>query len=152
MRAKVLRASLSEFGKTPPRLSIEGLGLAFATPADASPFFLRSADEFHLHTKAGPDDQGALYVELDGARAQLSGLTARIADGKPLTLIADGIFDHASAFQGASWRAAASAWASFRGRAAPAQALAHRGRCVGRARPPDSSRSAATVACEANCR
>ncbi len=110
VRAKVLRASLSEADRNPPRFSLEGLGLTFATDAESQPFFLRSADELHVHTRAGPDDQGAIYLEIDGASAQLQGLMARIAQDKPLTLVADGIYSHADAFSGAGWTDAAKSW------------------------------------------
>ncbi len=43
--------------------------------------------------KSGPDDQGAAYIELDGAIAcRLDGLLGRIAADRPATLILDGIY------------------------------------------------------------
>lgn len=116
IRAKVLRASLSEPDRNPPRFSLEGIGLTFSTDVGGSPFLLRSAEEAHLHTRAGPDDQGAIYLEIDRASAQLSGLMARIAENKPLTLIADATYDHASAFSGQSWTDAARSWRAAGGR------------------------------------
>ncbi|MEO8813003.1 MAG: DUF2125 domain-containing protein [Caulobacteraceae bacterium] len=113
--AKVLRASIQALGQSPPRLSVEGLGLTFATPPGAGPFFLTAAGAFHLHTRAGPNDQGAIYVELDDARAALSGLVARIAGGKPLTLVADAIYSHASALTGRDWPSAVRAWSAAGG-------------------------------------
>ncbi len=111
VRARVLRASVSEASAAPPRISVEGLGLAFSVPAGAEPFLLRSATEFHLHTKAGPDNQGAIYVEIDGAFARLTGLLARIADGRPSSLVLDAIFTDASALRGRDWTAAQRSWA-----------------------------------------
>jgi hypothetical protein len=110
IRAKVMRGSLSDLGADPPRLSVEALGVTVAGPADANPFFFSSAGEVHLHTRAGPDDQGALYLEIDQARAPFSGLLGRIADGKPVTLIADTIYSHAGALNGADWAASVSRW------------------------------------------
>ncbi|HEY2050683.1 MAG TPA: DUF2125 domain-containing protein [Caulobacteraceae bacterium] len=107
---KALRASLSDIGATPPRLSVEGLDLTFSTPRGAQPFMLTHAQELHLHTKAGPNDQGAAYLEVDGANARLSGLLARIAEGKPVTFVADVIYDHASALAGDSWPHALRNW------------------------------------------
>jgi hypothetical protein len=113
--AKVLRASLSDLGRRPPRLSVEGLDLAFATPPGARPFLLRTAKEFHLHTKAGPDDQGAAYLEVDQADAQLTGLLARIAEGKPVSLLADVVYSHADALAGASVPQALRDWGNVGG-------------------------------------
>lgn len=112
---KALRASLSDIGARPPRLSVEGLDLAFSTPPGARPFLLTHAREFHLHTKAGPNDQGAAYLEVDEATAQLSGLLARIADGKPVTFVADVIYSHADALAGDSWPQALRDWAQAGG-------------------------------------
>ena len=114
--AKALRASVSETDKAPPRLSIEGLGLVFTTPPGASAFPLRSATEFHLHMKSGPDDQGAAYLELDGAIAQLGGLLGRIADNRPASLVMDGIYSKAASLSGPSWPSAVRRWQAAGGR------------------------------------
>lgn len=112
---KALRASLSDIGARPPRLSVEGLDLDFSTPRGAQPFLLTHAREFHFHAKAGPDDQGAAYLEVDGADARLSGLLARIAEGKPVTLVADLIYSHAGALAGDSWPQALRDWSQAGG-------------------------------------
>lgn len=114
--AAVLRASLSEAGKTPPRLSIEGLGLTFTSPPGCAPFPLRSAAEFHLHMKSGPDNQAAAYVELDGALANFDGLVGRIAANRRSNLIIDGIYSRADALSGPSWVPAARRWRAAGGR------------------------------------
>ncbi len=113
--AKALRASVSEASATPPRISVEGLGLTFSTPPGAAPFLLRGATEFHLHTKAGPDNQGAVYIEVDGATTRLTGLLARIADGSPSSLVLDAIFSNAAALRGHYWTAAERSWAASGG-------------------------------------
>ncbi len=110
IRARVLRASLSDLGAHPPRLSVEGIGVTLTGPKGANPFFVSSAAEAHLHTRAGPDDQGAFYLEVDQAIAPFTGLLGRIADGKPVTLIADSIFSHAGALNGADWAASVARW------------------------------------------
>ncbi len=96
LRAKVLRASLSDPAAHPPRLSMEGLGLTFTPAPGSTPFGLASADEFHLHTRSGPQDRGAVYLEIDKA-TPVSGLLADIGSGGPVTLIADTLFSHAGA-------------------------------------------------------
>ena len=116
VRSKILRASFSDADAHPPRISVEGIGMTVDGPAAANPLFFTSADEFHLHTKAGPDDQGAAYIEVDRGRAPLTGLLARIADGKPVTLIFDTIFSHAGSLTGPDWRSAGDAWRIAGGR------------------------------------
>ena len=113
--AKTARASLSHLGEYPPRLSVEATGLAFAPASGASPYFITAAKELHLHLRAGPDDQGAVYVELDQATARLTGLMARIAQDKPINLTADAIFSHAGEFRGASWPSAVRTWSDAGG-------------------------------------
>ena len=116
VQAKVLRASLSHFGEHPPRLSVEGEDLIFTAAPGAKPYFITAAKAFNLHLKAGPDDQGAVYVGLDQAKANLTGLMARIAQGKPVGITADAIFSNATEFQGASWPAAVDGWRRAGGR------------------------------------
>jgi hypothetical protein len=94
--AKVLRASLSETRAHPPRLSVEALDLTFSPPPGSATFSLASAEELHFHTRAGPHDQGAAYLEIDKAAAR-SGVLADLALGAPLTLVGDGIFSQAAA-------------------------------------------------------
>jgi hypothetical protein len=113
--AKVLRASLSGPGEHPPRLSVEGLGLRFVTPPGAKPIFVTGAAGLHLHTRAGPGDQGAVYLELDQASARLSGLMGRIAGGKPVTFTADALYSHAGEFSGPDWPGAVRAWSEAGG-------------------------------------
>jgi hypothetical protein len=103
IRTRVLRASLSDLDAQPPRLSVEGVGVTLTGPTGANPFFFSSAGEVHLHTRAGPNDQGAFYLEVDQAIAPFTGLLGRIADGKPVTLIADSLYSHAGALNGSDW-------------------------------------------------
>ena len=113
--ARVLRASISEAQKSPPRLSVEGKDLIFSTLPGSRPLLLQSAGELHLHTKSGPNDQGAAYVEIDGARAHLNGLIARVAAGGPISVVADGIYSQASALSGGSVPAAFRNWSQAGG-------------------------------------
>jgi hypothetical protein len=130
VRAGTLRASLSHLGEYPPRLSVEAADLTF-TPADgASPYFITAAKELHLHLRAGPDDQGAVYVELDQATARLSGLLARIAQDKPINITADAIFSHAARFTGADWPSAVRAWSEAGGQFAVRRLLVAAGESI----------------------
>jgi hypothetical protein len=110
VKAKVLRASFSRPLDHPPRVSVEAVGLTFTAAPGANPFFVSAAQEFHLHTRAGPDDQGAIYVALDQAKAPLTGLVGKIAQGKPVNLAIDAIYSHAAALTGPDWRGAVDAW------------------------------------------
>jgi len=108
--ARVLRASVLEADARPPRISVEGLGLTFVTPAGAKRFGLASAQEFHLHTRAGPADQGAAYIEIDRAITTGPGLLSDIAAGGPVTLVGDGDFTQASTANGLGFAGALRGW------------------------------------------
>lgn len=102
--ADVLRASVSEFDRQPARISVEGVGLHFA-PSGAGSFPLIAAREFHLHTRAGPSDQGALYVEIN------QGLIRAVSpEPTPTDLIFDAVYSHAGAFNDPDWPHAIRAW------------------------------------------
>jgi hypothetical protein len=101
--ARVLRASLSNLESHPAAFSLEGLGLVFIPAVGAAPYFLQSAAELHLHTRAGPSDQGAFLVELDRAMPAPVSALGRIAAGKSVTLVADAIYSHAAAMGGPTW-------------------------------------------------
>ena len=107
--AKALRASLSDAGAHPPRVSVEGLDLTFTAPAGAAAAPLSSAAGLHIHTKAGPSDQGAAYLELDDARPT-GGALAAFAGAAPVTLLADGIFSHAASLRGTGLAGALRGW------------------------------------------
>ncbi len=110
VEARVLRASLGEIGSDPPRVSVEGLGLTFATAARGKPFAISAAQEFHLHTIAGAGNQGLVALELDDAQAQLPPTLTRIIDGRRITVAADLAYSQAASLAGPSWPAAVAAW------------------------------------------
>ena len=113
--AKVLRASISDPTGHPPTVSIEGIGLAFAPAPGAAPYFLDDAAELHLHTRAGPADQGAFFFELDRATPAPQSVLGRLAGGKAVTFTADVLFTRAGDLAGSSWARAVDAWASAGG-------------------------------------
>jgi hypothetical protein len=110
VKGQALRASLSDAGAHPPRLSVEGLNLNFSTPPGARPFALTRAKAFHLHTRAGPNDQGAIYLGVEGGEAAPDGTLGLIAAGGPVVFTLDGIFSHAGAMRGADWPGSLRAW------------------------------------------
>jgi len=110
VKGQALRASLSDTGAHPPRLSVEGLNLTFATPPGARPFALTGAKAFHLHTRAGPDDQGAIYLGVEGGQAAPTGTLGLIAAGGPVFFTLDGLFSHAGAMTGVDWPSSLRRW------------------------------------------
>lgn len=116
IQAKVLRASISGMDTAPPRLSVEGQDLIFTAPAGAKPYPLRAAKDLQIHTRRGPDDQAQLLFRLDGATADLPALMGRISQGKPITMVWDGVFSNASALKGADWPSAVRAWTAAGGK------------------------------------
>lgn len=113
--AKAIRASASHLAHSPPTLAFEGLQLTFAPLPGAAAYFLQRASALRLYTKPGPANQGALYFGLIGAQPSPEGALGQLAAGKPVTLTAEAIFDHASAFSGGSWPRAVQAWAGAGG-------------------------------------
>ena len=113
--AKALRASLSDAAGHPPRVSVEGLDLTFTAPAGSRPSLLTRASELHLHSKAGPSDQGAVYVEVDNAVITPDGALAILAGPGPVTLKADAIVSHASALRGEGVAGALRGWSQAGG-------------------------------------
>jgi len=134
VRAKVLRASLSGIGGNPPRLSVEGIDVTLTPAPGGRPAALTSLGAFHFHTRAGPDNQGAVFLELDRARAQLSGLLGRIAGGRPVSFALDGIYSHAGALHGADWPSAVRAWRAAGGSLTVRRIAASAGEAVSEAR------------------
>jgi len=96
----VLRASVSAWRDQPARIAVQGMGVKFVAVPGARPPSISAASELHIQTKAGPDHQGAVYVELDGVHPAEGAKLARIGAGSAVTLIADGIFNHADALHG----------------------------------------------------
>jgi hypothetical protein len=110
VRARALRASLSRFDEHPPRLSVEGVDLAFETAPGGKPYPVESAARLQLHLRAGPQDQGGVLFKVDGARLRLEGLPARIVQGKPASMMWDLTLSKMSAFRGRDWPGAVRNW------------------------------------------
>ncbi|MBP7705414.1 MAG: DUF2125 domain-containing protein [Caulobacter sp.] len=118
IRAQALRASLSGLNEHPPRLSVEGLGLAFETAPGAKDYWIRSADRLEMHLRQNPDniEQGAMLFKVDGARLNLEGLPARIVQGKPASVMWDLTLSKMNAFKGRDWADAVRDWQAAGGR------------------------------------
>ena len=110
VRAGALRASLGGFDARPPRLSVEGVDVAFDTAPGAKPYMIKSAERLELHTRPGPDDQGGVLFRVEGARLRLKGLPARIAQDRPVSMSWDLVLSKMSAFHGDSWPSVVRRW------------------------------------------
>ena len=127
---EVIHASLSHLDKPLPNLSFEGTKLAFAPEAGAQPFALTAADRVEFHLRPGPDDQAAVFFKVDAGKARLSGLFARIAGDKPISITWDSILSKVSAFKGRDWPGAVRAWTTAGGRMSVRQAGVTAGEAV----------------------
>lgn len=113
---KLIRASLSHLDARPPSVSFEGVGLTFQPGPGARPFALTAASRVEFHLRAGPDDEGGVFVTVDGGQARLSGLFARMAEGKPIGIAWNATLSHMSAFSGRDWPDAVRRWMATGGR------------------------------------
>ena len=119
---QLIRASLSHFQNHPPNLSFEGVKLSFIPAPGAQPFALASADRVEFHLRAGPDDEGGVFARLDGGKARLSGLFARVAGDKPIAFTWNSTLSKVSVFSGATWADAVRRWSDAGGRMTVRQA------------------------------
>ena len=106
----LLRASLNSWDQHPPRISFVGDDLTFEAAAGGA-FPLAGAKAVQVYTRAGPDDQAALFVEVDGGAAAPGTDLDKLAGGGAVRLTLDAILSHASALAGSAWRDAVASWA-----------------------------------------
>ena len=130
IRGQALRASLAGLDQRPPRISVEGHGLTFTPGPGARPFMLQSAERLELHLRPGPDDQGAVLLKVDGARARLPGLLQRIAEDRPVAITWDMVLSKMSGLRGSDWRSSARNWSTAGGTATVRQATLQAGPAV----------------------
>jgi hypothetical protein len=110
VNGQLIRASLSDFDKTPPSFSFEGVKLTFQPAPGARPFALAAAERVEFHLRSGPGDQGGLMFKLDKGKTQASGLFARIAGDQPVSMIWESTLTKVSGFKGRTWPQSARAW------------------------------------------
>ena len=107
---KVLHASLTDLAKRPPSFSFQGEALVFQPAAGAQPFALTAADLVEFHLRAGPDDEGGIFITVNNGRARPGGLLGRIGGDKPVALVWNSTLSKMSAFDGADWPDAVRRW------------------------------------------
>ncbi|MFN3524052.1 MAG: DUF2125 domain-containing protein [Phenylobacterium sp.] len=110
LTGEVIRASLGKLDARPPSFSFEAAKVAFVPAPGAATFALAAAEKIELHLRAGPDDQGAVLLRVDGGRAAPGRLLGILADDKPVSLVWDSVLSGMSGFRGEDWAAAARAW------------------------------------------
>jgi hypothetical protein len=115
VRGKMLRASLTDVDKRPPSLDVQGQGVTFQPAAGARPFALAAADLIEFHLRAGPDDEGGVFLKLDNGKAPASGLLGRIGADKPVALVWNSTLSKMNAFKGANWPEAVRNWSDAGG-------------------------------------
>lgn len=116
VKGELIRASVSHFENRPPNFDVEGVKLTFAPAPGAQPFALVSAARAEFHLRQGPNDEGGVFVMLEGGRARSGGLLARLAGDKPIAMQWKSTFSKASAFSGANWPQAVRAWTAAGGK------------------------------------
>lgn len=119
---RLIRASLTHLDQNPPSFSFEGVDLAFRPGAGAQPFALSTARRVEFHLRAGPDDQGGVFFHVDEGKARLSGLFARIAGDKPISIVWNATLSKMSAFRGRDWPSAVRRWGDSGGQMSIRQA------------------------------
>jgi hypothetical protein len=107
---KLLHASVSQLDRTPPAFSFEGVKLAFAPEPGAAPFALAGAERVEVHLRAGPDDEGGVFLRVDKGAASPVAFLGRVADGKPVAMALNATLSRVSGLKGAGWAEAARRW------------------------------------------
>jgi hypothetical protein len=108
--ARLLRASINGWDKSPPNIMLEGDDLTLTPSAGAGPFWLQSAKTLQFATRAAPDDQGRIWFGLDTATVSPESWMGDIARGGPVNITLDGVVFRAGALRGGDWREAARSW------------------------------------------
>jgi hypothetical protein len=115
VKGEIIRASLNSLDKTPPSFSFEGIKLAFTPAPGAQPFALTAASRVEFHLRPGPDDEGGVFLKVEGGQARPTGLFARVAGGKPVSMSWNSTLSKMSRFRGATWPEAVRTWSDAGG-------------------------------------
>ena len=112
---QALRASVVAQANGAPRISIEGLKLAFTPQPGAKTFAFSSAGNLGLHLRQAPGGAVELFVQVDQGQAAPSGLLGAVAQGKPVSLAWQATLSKAGEAHGADFPSAVRAWAAAGG-------------------------------------
>ncbi len=108
--ARLLRASINGWDKSPPNIVLQGDDLTLTPAAGAGPFWLQSAKTLQMATRPAPDDQGEVWFSLAGAKVAPQSWMGQIARGAPVNITFDGVVFRAGTLRGGDWRDAARNW------------------------------------------
>jgi hypothetical protein len=107
---KRIRASVAALNSAQPRLAFEGDALTLAPAQGATPTAFAAIDRLELDLLPGPNDQAAFYVKLDGGTVRPEAGIAKLASGKPFSLLWDARLTRRSALRGSNWPGALQSW------------------------------------------
>ena len=107
---KAVRASIGGVGSAQPRFSFEGDALTLAPAQGAQPPSFASIDKLEVHLQPGPNDQAAFLVRLDGGTLRPEAGLAKMAAGRPFSLVWDSRLTRRSALRGSNWPGALQSW------------------------------------------
>lgn len=112
---KMIRASLTHLGRRPPNFSFEAVRPAFQPQPGARPFALNFAERVELHLRAGPDDEGGVFLKVEGGIPRPGSVLALAGDAQPVALSWNSTLSKMSAFDGPSWSEAVRNWTASGG-------------------------------------
>ena len=107
---KAIRASLGGLGSAAPRFAFEGDALTLTPAQGAMAPSFAAIDKLELHLQPGPGDQAAFLINLDGGTLRPEAGLAKMAAGKPFSLVWDARLTRLSALRGSNWPGALQAW------------------------------------------
>ena len=109
-----LRASTAGMTRSPWRVVLEGVDLAFATPPGASPFSFTAMKRFEFDLKPADETGGdaAVFLQVEGAKAHPDSVVTRIAGDAPVSLVANGRLMKLAQARGGRWGEAVRAWSA----------------------------------------
>lgn len=111
-----LRASLVGVGQAQiPRISVEGIKLAFTPAPGSTPLPVVACDRLGLYLRPLDGDRAEVQLRLDKATPTLGGLLSRLDAARPIGLVWDQTLTRAQALHGPSWPAAVRAWSAAGG-------------------------------------
>ncbi|HWF75531.1 MAG TPA: DUF2125 domain-containing protein [Caulobacteraceae bacterium] len=108
--ARLLRASINSWDTSPPNIVLQGDDMTLTPGPGGGPFWLQSAKQLQIATRAAPDDQGEVWFSLTSAAVSPESWIGQIARGGPVNMTFDGVVFRAGTLRGGDWRDAARHW------------------------------------------
>lgn len=115
VKGRILRASVSHFERTPPRIAIQGVDLEFGALKGAQPLSFSAMKIFEARLTPADGDKAEIFVRLDRATPANNAFLARVANEGPVTIGFEGTLNGASFLRGHGWREVLGAWSAAKG-------------------------------------